>query len=48
MGNKKAVNVKVDEELWRKARSIASLEGKPVSQWLEEVIKLELSEKHSK
>jgi predicted HicB family RNase H-like nuclease len=44
MGNKKTINVELDEELWRKAKSSAALDGKPVNQWLEEAIKLKLKE----
>jgi predicted HicB family RNase H-like nuclease len=45
MGNKKLINVKVDEELWRNAKSVAAFEGKHLNTWLEEAIRLKLKEK---
>jgi predicted HicB family RNase H-like nuclease len=45
MGNKKLINVKVDEELWRKAKSVAAFEGKHLNTWLEETIRARLTNK---
>ena len=45
MGNKKVVNVELDEDLWMRARSVALLEKKTISQWLAEAIELKLKEK---
>jgi len=42
---KKNVNIQLDKELWRNAKSVAAFEGKHLNTWLEEAIRLKLKEK---
>ena len=48
MDKKKSINIQLSEQLWRRAKSVAALDGKPVNQWLEEAIEKKLVENRGK
>ena len=43
MSARKLVNIRVDAELWRKAKVQAAVEGKTLQEWIEDAIRSRLA-----